>query len=355
MTSIDSAIRLMVIGQMLLIAVIFLSGRGARGARISGALLMLSVAGYLYTSSSVLRDAVPTLVPLTMLLALSVSYCVWLFARTIFEAPWPSKVIVSMTVIIGIGVWLIYLRDGFRDSLLANVAGLAMNVLALVIVAHAIWLAVHGRPDDLIEPRRTFRLYFVGIISFQVAAVLIAELVFIGSTPPAWLEMTNVVVIAIMTLGLAIPLLRLNTDFFVLEVQPVLSGKVAPGDALDPAENVLRQKLLRMMGDGYFRETGLTISMLSRSLDYPEHQVRRLINGHLGYRNYSAFLNSYRIAAAMEQLADPEYARTPVLTIALDLGYASLGPFNRAFKEATGTTPTDYRRQKLGSDTADSA
>nr|MBP9232242.1 AraC family transcriptional regulator [Phenylobacterium sp.] len=37
----------------------------------------------------------------------------------------------------------------------------------------------------------------------------------------------------------------------------------------------------------------------------------------------------------------------PVLTIALDAGFNSLGPFNRAFRAATETTPTAYRRQAL--------
>ena len=354
MTSIDTAIRLMVIGQDLLIAAVFLFGRGSRGARVSGALLMLSVVGHLFTSSSELRDALPILVPVTSLLGLSVSYCLWLFARAIFEAPWPSRTIVNTAVIIGIGVWLIYLGDSTRATVLANVSQIAMSVLALAIVAHAMWLAVQGRPDDLIEHRRTFRLFFVGIVSLQVAAVVISELVLVGSTPPAWLEMTKLVVIAIVTLGLAIGLLRLNADFFVSDVQPMLQIRAEPEIVLDPAENVLCHKLLGMMDDGYYRETGLTISMLAQSLDYPEHRVRRLINGHLGYRNYSAFLNSYRIAAAMEQLADPEFARTPVLTIALDLGYASLGPFNRAFKDVAGMTPTDFRRQKLGTGLADS-
>jgi len=36
-----------------------------------------------------------------------------------------------------------------------------------------------------------------------------------------------------------------------------------------------------------------------------------------------------------------------VLTIALDLGYGSLGPFNRAFKEMTGMTPTAYREKTI--------
>ncbi|WP_081786483.1 helix-turn-helix domain-containing protein [Kordiimonas gwangyangensis] len=31
----------------------------------------------------------------------------------------------------------------------------------------------------------------------------------------------------------------------------------------------------------------------------------------------------------------------------MDLGYGSLGPFNRAFKERTGLTPSEYRRNVL--------
>ena len=34
-------------------------------------------------------------------------------------------------------------------------------------------------------------------------------------------------------------------------------------------------------------------------------------------------------------------------TIAFDLGYGSLGPFNRAFRAATGAAPTEWRRQAL--------
>lgn len=34
----------------------------------------------------------------------------------------------------------------------------------------------------------------------------------------------------------------------------------------------------------------------------------------------------------------------PILTIALDAGFGSLGPFNRAFRAETGLTPTEFRR-----------
>jgi AraC-like DNA-binding protein len=150
------------------------------------------------------------------------------------------------------------------------------------------------------------------------------------------------------------PMLRLNHEFFELQTSPESATDENSKSQLNVAESILRDKLLALMEESYFRETGLTIRVLAEKLGYPEHQLRRLINGHLGYRNFSAFLNSYRIAAAKQHLADPERARTPVLTIALDLGYASLGPFNRAFKETTGTTPTEFRRQELGRTIADS-
>ena len=49
---------------------------------------------------------------------------------------------------------------------------------------------------------------------------------------------------------------------------------------------------------------------------------------------------------ASTALADPAQAEVPVITIAMDAGFASLGPFNRAFKATTGVTPTEYRRQR---------
>ena len=33
----------------------------------------------------------------------------------------------------------------------------------------------------------------------------------------------------------------------------------------------------------------------------------------------------------------------PILSIALDCGYGSIGPFNRAFRQRFGMTPTEYR------------
>ena len=354
MLSAETAIRLIVIGQEVLIAAIFLFSRGDRATRFSGAFFMLSLVGYLFVSDPVLRDSLPQLLPLAVLLALIVPYCLWLFARAIFESDWPRSSLTVVAAAIAVASWVIYLADDALSASWSTAANGTMHIAALLVVAHALWLAVNGRPDDLLENRRSFRLLFVVLVSIQVAAVLLVELA-VGESPlPAWLDLTNVIIIAALTIGLATPILRLNPELFAIAADTGAAETPQPEETFTATERVLHVALLKLMQDGVYRETGLTIKALATKLSYPEHQLRRLINGRLGYRNFSAFLNSYRIDEAKSRLADPAHARLPVLSIALDLGYASLGPFNRAFKLATGTTPTDHRRQHLGRARADS-
>jgi AraC-like DNA-binding protein len=75
--------------------------------------------------------------------------------------------------------------------------------------------------------------------------------------------------------------------------------------------------------------------------------VRRLIAKGLGYRNFAAFVNEHRIAEAKRILADPARAREQIASVAYGLGYASLPPFNKAFRQQTGVSPSEYREQEL--------
>ena len=105
---------------------------------------------------------------------------------------------------------------------------------------------------------------------------------------------------------------------------------------------------MALMDDGVYREEGLSVASLAEKVGVPEHQLRKLINGALGFRNFSSFLNARRIEDAKAELANGDNARKQILQIALDLGYGSIAPFNRAFKLATGQTPTEYRKSALG-------
>ena len=101
------------------------------------------------------------------------------------------------------------------------------------------------------------------------------------------------------------------------------------------------------MVEGGWRTEGLSIGAVARDLGVPEHRLRHLINGRLGRRNFADFVNGYRISAAKAQLADPTLADATIASLAFELGFASLSPFNRAFRAATGLTPTAWRRRTL--------
>ncbi len=131
------------------------------------------------------------------------------------------------------------------------------------------------------------------------------------------------------------------------EAAPAI-GPSQPAPTEDSAHRKLVDALMRLMADErIYRQENITIGTLATRLKIPEYRLRRLINQQLGYRNFNVFLNNHRIEEAKAALADPAQAEVPVITIAMDTGFQSLGPFNRAFKAVTGVTPTEYRRLKV--------
>jgi AraC-like DNA-binding protein len=113
---------------------------------------------------------------------------------------------------------------------------------------------------------------------------------------------------------------------------------------LTPADRLVLTRLtVAMDEDEVWRGEDLSISALAALVGAPEHRLRKLINGVLGHRNFADYVNGRRIEAAKVALAAPDLALKSISTVAYDLGFASLGPFNRAFRAATGVTPTEWR------------
>ena len=112
-------------------------------------------------------------------------------------------------------------------------------------------------------------------------------------------------------------------------------------------------RLMRLLEDEQVcQEPGLSLQGLADRVGLPVYRLRRLIHEELGYQNFNALLHDYRVKAACVQLSDPDLRRTPILTIALSVGYSSVNTFNRGFREIMQVTPSAYRSLALASDVA---
>ena len=155
----------------------------------------------------------------------------------------------------------------------------------------------------------------------------------------------NSAALAAVVAAISFAMMRVDgADLF--PVMPAVEAEVAdPLVADSGADQKLVDALMRLMADErIYRHENISIGTLATKLRIPEYRLRRLINQRLGYRNFNVFLNAHRIAEVKAALADPSQAEVPVITIAMDAGFQSLGPFNRAFKATTGVTPSEYRR-----------
>jgi AraC-like DNA-binding protein len=339
MDSIDSALRMIGIGQLLLVVLVTWRSTAAPPVRRATVALLLSVIGYLANSALVLPAAPP---PLRLMLVLAgnlASLFLWLFAHALFDRAPDRRVGIAAFALIIMSVAVYVLRRWCEPLIpLANLVG---HSTAGLLALHAMAIALSERDDDLVEKRRRFRVAFVLIVALLSLGVLLSETWFGYGHEPDWLRMGEALMIeaAILTIATA-----------MLDADPALLAPPQPqtaADAIDdwsPAERVLQGRLDAAMAQRMWLEPGLAIGTLADRLDVPEHRLRALINRRLGHRNFSAFLNTHRIAEAQRRLADPDQVDLPVLTIAMDLGYGSLAPFNRAFREAVGQTPTEFRR-----------
>jgi AraC-like DNA-binding protein len=284
------------------------------------------------------------------LIALSTGNVVvlWLFCRALFDDGFALRgrhLLIWLAVAVFSFVNCLWLApQGF-----SRVAVVASNLLALCFIGLSLAQTVRSWSADLVEGRRRVRAFVVLAAALYGGANAMLQIVGAGGEATGIANAVNAAALAAVVAAISVAMLQIGaTDLFAVAepASVAVPGPVAP-DA-SAADRKLIEALLRLMADErIYRQENVTIGMLASRLAIPEYRLRRLINQRLGYRNFNTFLNNHRIEEAKAALADPAQAQVPVITIAMDAGFQSLGPFNRAFKTVTGVTPTEYRRLKV--------
>lgn len=90
-------------------------------------------------------------------------------------------------------------------------------------------------------------------------------------------------------------------------------------------------------------DAALTLRSLSQKLGYSEFYLSRKFKEISGMQ-FRDYLRYRKLAFALKEIRDTE---TGILDIALKYGFSSHEAFTRAFKEAYGITPREYRRKPV--------
>jgi len=94
----------------------------------------------------------------------------------------------------------------------------------------------------------------------------------------------------------------------------------------------------------YYRDPDLSLTALAEKLGLTTHELSRIINTTLK-KSFNDFINEYRVAEVVQKMQDPAYDRLTMTGIAYDSGFNSPSTFHRAFKEMTGKTPAEYKKE----------
>lgn len=345
--TIDIALRGATLALLLVLAAALFRGFGTvLAGRLAAAFALGSAA---HAVSYSIGSTSPVSMAHAPLIALSTGNVVvfWLFTRALFDEAfklrwWHGLVWAAVAAFSFVNCMWIAPASSVRISVIA------VNLVALGFIVLAVMQTIASWSADLVERRRGVRVFIVCAAALYGGLNAVLQILMPGGQPVELVNTVNSAVLAGVVAAICYAMLRVDgADLFPA---PSEVARVTMAPALAVAEDAQDQKLvdalMRLMGDErIYRHDNITIGTLATKLGIPEYRLRRLINQRLGYRNFNVFLNNHRIEEAKAALSDPTQAEVPVITIAMDAGFQSLGPFNRAFKATTGVTPTEYRRQ----------
>jgi len=339
----DAALRGSAVALVLLTAWRLGHGHRQSVAARFGAVFSLTMAVYFAFSSPALHPLLrPSYGPLVILTNQG-SVFFWWFALALFDDAfrWRWRLLAPSLAIFTLSItWLYIIPD---QRIAVNLVYQATITVILILVLAQ---ALRSLANDLVDERRRFAITISILIPVTGIITAIAETLGLWQSLHWSLTALQTAAMLLLSALFCNWVMAHGDVIFAAPQAPQTPRDVAPAE-FSPADRIELSRVRKLIAEGALFDHGVSVAQLARLAAIPEHRLRRLVNRGMGYRNFRELVNDTRIAAARDRLADPRRAREQVLTLSWDLGYDSLAPFNRAFRERTGMSPTDYRKAKL--------
>jgi len=108
----------------------------------------------------------------------------------------------------------------------------------------------------------------------------------------------------------------------------------------------IKSEVLRLLEeDKIYLDSNMTSGKMAERLTINGNYLSQIVNREFQC-NLSFLLNSYRVASAKKMLQDNTYGNLNFSGIASEAGFNSANSFTRVFKQHTGETPSQFKKNK---------
>jgi putative ABC transport system permease protein len=125
----------------------------------------------------------------------------------------------------------------------------------------------------------------------------------------------------------------------------VAAGKPSFVKLSPPAEMKQRGNWLKksMEANLYYQDPELSLGSLAEKLELNPHELSRIMNMALK-KSFNDFINEYRVMDVARKMQDPTYDNLTLVGIAFESGFNSKSTFNRIFRQMTGKSAAEYKK-----------
>lgn len=209
------------------------------------------------------------------------------------------------------------------------------------IKAYHIWLNKNYSNNDAYSLRWLYRLIIIfAVLWFLWTPYTIIDYIVFNFQLSISDYYPIYVVLSIITIWISAEAF-LRPEVILLEVNRENNiDKEKPSEEIFKKASWLKEQ---MVANRFYLNSELTLKSLAENLNMHPNILSKVINDGLN-KNFSDFVNEYRVNAIIEKLDSGNYDHITLLGLSFECGFNSKTTFNRVFKNIKGITPLHYKK-----------
>ncbi len=221
--------------------------------------------------------------------------------------------------------------------------------LSLLIYTFLIYHHFYRTATSLNEVRKWFNLSFFTLVFYVFNHILFHVLSYAGWIDGCSYYGVSIAAAAFIALfswfGTIRP--KLFEGYALSEsMVPVQANKYKSSALTIAAEQELYETLeLHMANVQPYKNEEISLETLAQALGTSRHHLSQVINNKAGV-NFFEYINHWRIREAQRLLIETKSDKLNIIEVAYLVGYNNKVSFNKSFKKITGTTPTQFRKER---------